>query len=118
MSIAVYLTCQNTSIEAPAHKANSTLAMWLVAGRYAAWVVTKRSVRLIVDLSWSALKLMFKPVITAANSSPIPRLLQPLPFYQFDTSYPPAGQETNARELQRKLWSGQAMIPYRERVLA
>lgn len=77
----------------------------------------RRAVLVGNALTWAALKLMYRPVITLSNSQPLPRLLPPLPYYDFNTNYPPTGQETNARELQAARWAGQAHIPYRERMV-
>lgn len=100
--IAVFLRSENPAVASPRHSSSLTLALQVLAASSARWISDKRdAIQLVTSESWKAVKARVRKSVLDGNNAP---LLPPLPYYNTVTAYPPNGQETNAKELQKQVW--------------
>jgi hypothetical protein len=111
-AVAVYLRTETPATMAARHSSSAALANLVVgagAGRYEelplyavnGTAVTRRVLWLLTDETWTQVKSRVRP-----RDGQRPSLLLPeAPYYNLETSYPRLGQETDALERRRKLWT-------------
>ena len=107
MSVAVFtLTQPHSTDNSPSHFSPRWLADSLVLAHVATWA-GKKAIQLLVQESWASLKQRFRPIESVIGVTLVERHVLNAPGYHCMNllSYPPTGQESNARLRQAEVWS-------------
>lgn len=109
MSVAVFtLDRPCLADSSPSHFSNRCLAVTLVAARVASWIGEKRkAIQLLVKESWGSIKQRFRPIEPVIGVTIVSRsvLNAPDSYHCMNMlSYPPSGQESNAKLRQAEVW--------------
>jgi hypothetical protein len=103
MAIAVYRREQNPTIEVPSHKAARWLALILVSGLLARWIVKNKTLQLTTVESWRSIKLRYRP-LEGPSVTVVERIHPPGYHTMCLQTYPPVPRTYREKMEQERIW--------------
>lgn len=98
-SVAIFLRSDDPLVVSPRHSCSKTLALQAVLLNAVRWV-SDAAIQLLTYESWKEVKLRIKKVLSTKYAH-----INPPDYHVISlASYPPTGQESDARERQKRLW--------------
>jgi hypothetical protein len=104
-AIPVFLKSQRSAVDRPTHSSSKTLALLVLASSTARWTDEKKTaIQLLTMETWRAVKDRIRKVPLVNRRIPV--VIDTGEHRCMMLSYPPMGQESDARRRQKELWRG------------